>query len=205
MQTMPLAPIRVHLVSSRTLVRSGLSALLRGQPQMQVVGESPTLPNTAPADLVLWDAHDTNPHSLPVPFLVLLSDSRSARAWLDAGANGIVLESSPIEQLLDAIRQAARGETYLPPELAPQVIASLGTSAPPRDSLVEPLTDREREVLQLLAQGLSNKDIADTLCISIRTVHGHLNSIFHKLKVGSRTEAIFQSVKRELLTFEDLA
>jgi DNA-binding NarL/FixJ family response regulator len=61
-----------------------------------------------------------------------------------------------------------------------------------------------KEVLKLAARGMTNKDIADTLCISIRTVQGHINGIFHKLGVGSRTEAIFQSVKRGWISFEDI-
>jgi two-component system nitrate/nitrite response regulator NarL len=186
---MPLPRIRVHLVSSRVLIRSGLSALLRVQPQIQLAGESASWSDTSQADLVLWDAHDANPHSLPVPFLVLLSDSKPALAWLDAGARGIVLESSATEQLLDAIRQTARGEVYLPPELAQQVNASLGDEVPPHTLLVEPLTDREREVLRFLGQGLSNKSIAQKLYLSVRTVEGHLANIYGKLQVKSRTEA----------------
>ncbi len=187
---MPLAHIRVHLVSSRTLIRSGLSALLRVQPQIQLVGESPDWSDVAQADLVLWDIHDTNPRAIPIPFLVLLSDTKSALTWLDAGAGGIVLESSPIEQLLDAIRQVAQGETFLPPELAQQIVASYRTRALPQDVLVEPLTDREWEVLRLLAQGMSNKGIAQKLYLSVRTVEGHLANIYGKLQVKSRTEAV---------------
>ncbi len=192
---MPLARVRVHLVSSRVLIRSGLSALLRVQPQIQLAGESVDGSDLPQADLVLWDAHDTKPHSLPTPFLVLLSDGSSARAWLDVGAGGFVLESSPIEQLLDAIRQAARGEVYLPPELAQQVIASLGGKVPHQPTLVEPLTDREREVLRLLAQGLSNKGIAQMLYVSVRTIEGHLTNIYSKLQVRSRTEAALWAIQ----------
>ncbi len=191
---MQLARVRVHLVSTRVLVRSGLSALLRVQPQIQLAGESTSWSDTFQADLVLWDAHDTNPHSLPVPFLVLLSDTKSALAWLEAGAAGIVLESSPIEQLLDAIRQTAHGEVYLPPELAQQVTASLESTAP-RESLVESLTDREREVLRLLAQGLSNKSIAQRLYLSVRTVEGHLANIYSKLQVRSRMKAVLWAAR----------
>lgn len=192
---MPLPRIRVHIVSSRTLIRSGLSALLRVQPQIQLAGESLDWSDVAQADLVLWDAHDTNPRSLPIPFLVLLAGPQPARAWLDAGARGIVLESSPLEQLLDGIRQVARGETFLPPELARQVVASLGTSAAPRGSPIEPLTDREREVLRLLAQGLSNKAIAQKLYLSVRTVEGHLANVYGKLQVKSRTEAALWAIE----------
>ncbi len=186
---MPSARIRVHLVSSRTLVRSGLSALLRVQPQIQIAGESKDWSDSAQADLVLWDAHDTNPHPLSIPFLVLLSDGKSARAWLDAGAVGIVLESSQIEELLDAIRQAARAEIYLPPELTNQITAALGKILP-LPGLIEPLTDREEEVVRLLAQGLSNKSIAQTLYLSVRTIEGHLANVYGKLQVKSRTEAV---------------
>jgi DNA-binding NarL/FixJ family response regulator len=192
---MPLARIRVHLVSSRTLVRSGLSALLRVQPQIQLVGESADWSDSTQTDLVLWDAQDTNLHPLSIPFLVLLSDGQSARAWLDAGAVGIVLESSPVDQLLDAIRQAARAEVYLPPELTNQVAASLGVELLPRPELIEPLTDREREVLELLAQGLSNKSIAQRLYLSVRTVEGHLANIYGKLQVKSRTEAALWAIQ----------
>lgn len=186
---MPLVCIRVHLVSSRALVRAGLSALLRGQPQVQLVGESMVWSNAMQADLVLQDAHDSSPHRQSVPFVVLLSDAQSARAWLDAGAFGIVMENSSVEQLLDAIRQAARAEVYLPPELANQVAASLG-KVPPQTGFIEPLTDREEEVLRLLAQGLSNKSIAQKLYLSVRTIEGHLANVYGKLQVKSRTEAV---------------
>ncbi len=187
---MPLARIRVHLVSSRLLVRSGLSALLRGQPQIRLVGESADWSDSTQADLVLWDAHDRNPHSLSIPFVVLVADGQSARAWLDAGAIGIVLESSPVDQLLDAIRQAARAEIYLPSDLANQIAASLGDKILPQTGLIEPLSDREEEVLRLLAQGLSNKSIAQKLYLSVRTIEGHLANIYGKLQVKSRTEAV---------------
>ena len=91
--------------------------------------------------------------------------------------------------MLDAIRQVARGESYWPPELAQQVVSSLANTESSRVSLIEPLTDREREVLQLVAQGLSNKDIAQKLYLSVRTVEGHLANIYGKLQVKSRTEA----------------
>jgi DNA-binding NarL/FixJ family response regulator len=192
---MPSVRIRVRIISSRTLIRSGLSALLRAQPQIQLVDESPDWSDVAQADLVLWDIHDTSPRSLPIPFLVLLSDGKSARAWLDKGAGGIVLENAPIEQLLDAIRQVARGDTFLPPELTQQVAASLADKGRSQPTLAEPLTDREREVLRLLAQGLSNKNIAQKLYLSVRTVEGHLANIYGKLQVKSRTEAVLWATR----------
>ena len=184
-----LPPIRVVIISPRALVRAGLSALLRGQPRIQLVGEFAAPPESPYADVVVWDVGETKPHSIPIPFLALLQDARRARAWLDAGARGIVLETSTVEQMLDAIRQVARGESYWPPELAQQIVSSLAKTESSRASLIEPLTDRERKVLQLVAQGLSNKDIAQKLYLSVRTVEGHLANIYGKLQVKSRTEA----------------
>lgn len=192
---MPSARIRVHLVSSRTLVRSGLSALLRVQPQIQLVGESAHWSDSTQADLVVWDAHDTNTHPLSIPFVVVVPDGQSAHAWLDRGAIGIVLENSPVEQLLDAIRQAARAQVYLPPELTNQITASLGERILPQSGLIEPLTDREKEVLRLLAQGLSNKSIAQKLYLSVRTIEGHLANVYGKLQVKSRTEAALWAIQ----------
>ncbi len=192
---MPLARVRVHLISPRPLIRAGLSALLRAQPQMRLIGASEDWPEAIDADVVLWDAPDESPRSFHALYLVLLSTPESATAWLAAGARGIVLETAPLEQLLDAIRQVARGETFLPPELAQQVITSLARNETPSASLTEPLTDRELEVLNLLAQGMSNKGIAQKLYLSVRTVEGHLANIYGKLQVKSRTEAALWAIQ----------
>ena len=120
---------------------------------------------------------------------MLLASPQNAGAWLDAGARGIVLETSTVEQWLDAIRQVARGDTFLPREVAGQVAASLALAGSSREPPVEPLTGREREVLQLLAQGSSNKEIAQKLYLSVRTIEGHLANIYGKLQVKSRMEA----------------
>src|SRR5512143_1423702 len=133
------APIRVLLISSRVLIRSGLSALLRGQPLIQLVGELSALPESAQADVLIWDVGAEKPRPLPTRFILLLAGPQNARAWLDAGAGGIVLETSTVEQWLDAIRQVARGETFLPRELAQQVVASLALTGLSGKSPVEPL------------------------------------------------------------------
>ena len=188
-------PIRVLLISSRILLRAGLDALLRGQPQIQVVEEvdDPHAAANLHFDIALVDA-TRPPQPLSFRFLVLLSDPNAARAWLDVGAAGCILETTPIEGLLAAIRQVARGETFLPPSIAKQIVAVLAARSEPRTQQVEPLTDREREVLQLLAQGLSNKDIAQKLYLSVRTVEGHLANVYGKLRVKSRTEAALWAV-----------
>ena len=182
--------IRVLVISPRTLVRAGLGAVLRGQPQIQVVGQVDDQHAVADFhfDVALLD-ECKKPLPLPFRFLALLSDPNNARPWLDAGAAGIVLETASVEELLSAIRQVARGETFLPPSITKQVVASLAARGVLRERPIESLTDREREVLELLAQGLSNKDIAQRLYLSVRTVEGHLANVYEKLQVKSRTEA----------------
>ena len=97
--------------------------------------------------------------------------------------------------LARAIIAAGRGEIVLPPSIATQALLALARGEPLESDLIEPLTDREVEVLRLLGQGLTNKDIAQTLILSVRTVDAHLRSIFAKLGVRSRTEAALWMVK----------
>ncbi len=183
--------IRVLVISPRTLVRAGLGAVLRGQPQIHVVADLDNPRSAAKFyfNVALVDASNARSQPHPFRFLALLSDPNAARAWLDAGVAGIVLETASVEELLSAIRQVAHGETFLPPSITKKVAASLAARGVPREQSIEPLTDREREVLGLLAEGLSNKDIAQKLYLSVRTVEGHLATVYGELQVKSRTEA----------------
>jgi DNA-binding NarL/FixJ family response regulator len=189
--------IRVLAISPRTLFRAGLGAILRGQSQIEVIGEvdDPRDAANFQFSIALLDAGSSRPKPNPFQFLVLLSEDKGARAWLDAGAAGVVLETALVEELLSAIHQVARGETFLPPSITKQVVASLAVRGVPREQPLEPLTDREHEVLGLLAQGLSNKDIAQKLYLSVRTVEGHLANTYGKLRVKSRTEAALWAVQ----------
>jgi len=125
---------------------------------------------------------------------------------LESGAAGYLLKDVPGHEIVDAVRSVYSGESVLHPSIARKVIqrAVIGTARTMENKSEIVLSEREKEVLQLAARGLSNQDIAEKLCISVRTVQGHINSIFHKLGVGSRTEAIFMSVKKGWLSFEDL-
>jgi two-component system, NarL family, response regulator LiaR len=128
-------------------------------------------------------------------------------ALLEAGAAGYLLKDVPSSEIVEAVRSVYSGESVLHPSIARKVIQrAIVSSAKSIEEKPEiDLSEREIEVLTLAAKGFRNKDIADDLCISIRTVQGHINSIFHKLNVGSRTEAIFQSVKKGLISFNDLS
>jgi len=128
-------------------------------------------------------------------------------ALLEAGAAGYLLKDVSGTEIVEAIRSVYSGESVLHPSIARKVIqrAIVSSAKSHEESAEIELSERELEVLKLAAKGSSNKEIAENLCISIRTVQGHINSIFHKLSVGSRTEAIFQSVKRGWLSFDDLS
>lgn len=187
--------IRVLVISPRALIRAGLVAILRGQPRIQIVGDADA-PNSAAeshSDVALWDVNAAEPQAAPVKFLALLSEPRRAPGWLQMGAAGCVLDTASVEELLSGIRQVARGETFLSPMIM-RDLTSLTAGRQHAEDPVDPLTEREREVLQLLSQGLSNKDIAQKLYLSVRTVEGHLASIYGKLHLRSRTEAALWSI-----------
>ena len=127
-------------------------------------------------------------------------------ALLEAGAAGYLLKDVDSQEVVDAVRAVYAGESVLHPVIARKVISRFrppAANAAKEKPAVE-LSERETEVLKLAAKGMSNNDIADELFINVRTVQGHLSSIFNKLSVGSRTEAIFQAVKRGWLSFEEL-
>lgn len=114
---------------------------------------------------------------------------------LQAGAMGYLPKAVGLDDLLEAIRATARGESVLPPQVAAVVARHLAGKEPPGET-ARPLTDRELEVLQLAAQGLTNYDIAQQLYISVRTVEAHLTHIYNKLGVGSRTEAVVHAIQQ---------
>jgi DNA-binding NarL/FixJ family response regulator len=135
-----------------------------------------------------------SPHS-GLLFLVQSYELPIILALLQAGATGFISRHASVGDLARAIIAAGRGEIVLPPEIAFQSLVALAQGQPADKDLSEPLTDRESDVLKLLTQGLTNKDIAQTLFLSVRTVEAHLRSIFAKLSVGSRTEAALWAVQ----------
>ena len=129
-------------------------------------------------------------------FLVPSYDLFEIVPLLQAGASGCVSRDDSVGDLARAIIAAGRGEIVLPAAIAAHVLAALAQAKPVGPAgLIEPLSDREAEVLRLLAHGLTNKDIAQTLILSVRTIDAHLRTIFGKLAVHSRTEAVLWAVK----------
>jgi DNA-binding NarL/FixJ family response regulator len=198
--------VRVVVVSDDPLVRGGLAALLSDEPSLTVVGQWPLEALRDPpddADVVLWDADGGAAALEPVEaaqaqgltVLAVLRDPGQAPALLAAGARGVLPRDVGAARLAAAVRAVAEGLWVFD-----------GTSAeaflrrrPEPEELLEPLTAREQEVLQLVAEGLSNKLIAGRLGISEHTAKFHVNSILGKLGAQTRAEAVAHAARLGLL------
>lgn len=203
--------VRVLLVGGDPLARGGLSSLLADQPGIDVVAQAGLSEDGSLAassdrvDVALWDlgsdsdAASDAPVGIEqwrVPVLALVAEERAATEALAAGARGALFRDADAQALSAALQATALGMTVLDPALANSALrprARIGTAGS------EPLTARELEVLQLLAQGLSNKSLADRLGISEHTAKFHVNSILAKLGAQTRTEAVVQAVRMGLV------
>lgn len=203
-----LTSLHVCVIGGPTLWRLGMKALLAEQPHLACVTESAAAETNAKVpDVYVLDARSPEllPSLLalrnPVPLLIVADKlvKTAVRSWLEQGVNGCIKRDAALPDLLDAIRQIAAGEISLPPELTIQLIADMTkTPTTEPDNGLETLSSREQEVLTLLAEGFSNKQIAQHLYLSVRTVGNHLNSVYGKLNVHSRTEAALIAVQNNL-------
>jgi DNA-binding NarL/FixJ family response regulator len=188
-----------------------VQALLSGRPNLARVTHAPDLAQVVePPDVLLLDGHIADDllsailASFPQTRLLVITDElseSSVLAWLERGALGCIERDASLPDLLNAIRQVAAGEVSLPQAVALRLVARMARQTPPQENaLPEPLSNREQEVLTLLAQGLSNKEIAQRLYLSVRTVEGHLANVYGKLGVHSRTEAALYAVRQGWVT-----
>ena len=212
--------IRVLLVDDQSLFREGLRTLLSVHEEIEVVGEASN-GQEALAAVAEWDPQvvlmdvrmpvldgvattrmlrEEHP-DVRVIMLTTFDDDEYVFEGLRAGAAGYLLKDVPLEQLLEAIHAAARGESVLEPSVAAKVVAEFnrlstgtgGSSSQANQGLVEPLSERELEVLALIATGASNREIADELFIAEGTVKNHVTSILGKLGVRDRTQAALKA------------
>lgn len=188
--------ITVSIGGGRELDRAGLSALTTSLPGLRVV----PLDSNPPPQVLIWDAR-TGLGALPSILrdtAILLLVEEAGLDFIPETVTGLFSRDEPSASLGVAVRQVARGEQYLSPSLAVKILQERRTKTSLTESHepnIESLTDREREILDLLAQGLSNKAIASRLYLSVRTVEGHLANIYSRLGVHSRTEAMLIAVK----------
>jgi DNA-binding NarL/FixJ family response regulator len=206
-------PILLLIVDDHPVVRDGLRGMLAGDPDLDVVGEASdgaealAVVGTLRPDVILMDLRMPGlggaaairalaERDVPARVLVLTtydSDSDMVPA-LEAGTTGYLLKDSPRDVLVRAIHAAARGEAVLAPSVATRLVNQLRTPAP------DALSDRELEVLTLIAQGETNRGAAARLFISEATVKTHLIHIFAKLDVNDRAAAVATAYERGLLT-----
>lgn len=208
--------IRVLIADDHGIVRKGIRALLATETDIVVVGEAEdgrqavTEAERLRPDIILMDLvmpevdgieaiRQIKSRQLEVRILVLTSFAADDKVFpaIKAGALGYLLKDSGPEELVRAIHQVYRGESSLHPMIARKLLQELSRPAdqPPSP---EPLTERELEVLQLVAQGRSNQDIADYLVISEATVRTHVSNILGKLHLASRTQAALYALRQGL-------
>ena len=207
--------IRLLIVDDHPIVRDGLQGVLQSQPDIEVVGEAADgeaavqMANSLSPDIVLMDLRmpvmdgvtalreirTRNPQCQVLVLTTYDSDADILPA-IEAGASGYLLKDSTREELYAAIRAAARGETVLAPAVAARLVGRMRAPAE------EKLSSRELEVLQLVAEGGSNSEIASRLHISQATVKSHLIHIFGKLGVSDRTAAVTVALKRGILSLD---
>jgi two-component system, NarL family, response regulator LiaR len=201
-------PITVLLVDDHEVVRSGVSAFLASQPDFEVVGEAKsgteavdlvqkTVPDVVLMDLVMAKmdgveaTRQVKTVSPRTKIVVLTSYHQDEYIFpaLQAGAISYILKDVKMDELADALRRASQGEATLHPRVASRVIQELhGANREELNPYTE-LTDREMEVLKLIAKGQSNSAIAESLVISVNTVKGHVSNILSKLHLADRTQA----------------
>lgn len=192
------APIRVAVLSDDSLLTSALSSLLDQQGEVEVT-------QLDSAHVALWDPGADSSRvegklseiaALDAPTLALIPDLEQAPKALEAGARGVMLRDSVGPQLVSALRAVRGGLTVLDTSLAGSLMQTPQYDMPP---LAEDLTARESEVVQLLAEGLSNKQIASRLDISEHTAKFHIGRILDKLDSDTRTEAVVRAVRYGLV------
>ncbi len=210
--------IRILLADDEELVRTGLRLILSTEPDLEVVGEAADgqqaveLARTTAADVLLLDLRmpvldglaalrTLGDVPLAVVVLTTFDTDSNVREALASGAAGFLLKDAPADRLVTAIRAAASGDAVLSRSVAHRVAAELAARPSPRPlALTDDLTPREREVLDLMAQGCSNAEIAAALHVVEGTVKTHVARILMKLGVRDRLQAVVTAYRRGLVT-----
>ena len=217
--------IKILLAEDHAVVRESIREALSREPEFKVVGEASDgdeavkLARDLKPDVILMDVAMPRLNGIEatrqikafqpaVSILVLTAydDEQYIFSVLSAGAAGYLLKDVGVSDLVEAIKAVHRGESILHPNIAKKVLQKFraGKGEVPGEPSTEMLSEREVTVLKLAAGGLSNNAIAQELHLSVSTIESHLRTIFSKLGVGSRTEAVVEAMKRNWLSLKDL-
>jgi DNA-binding NarL/FixJ family response regulator len=208
-----MEPLRVLIADDHPLFRKGMRALLTATPGTEVVGEATTgqeaieLAAALQPDVILMDLQmpgingieatrqilHTSPH-IRILVVTLFEDDASIFTALRAGARGYILKDAQEEEMLRAIRAVGSGEAIFSPAIATRLMDFFAAPRPAVPKEIFPtLTEREREILQMIARGRTNNDIAKELALSSKTVGNYVSNIFSKLQVADRAQAIIRA------------
>ncbi len=217
-----MTPIRILIADDHAIVRKGIRVLLATERDLQVVGEAGDgneaveRAQALEPDVILMDLVMPNMDGIEATrqitaqqpqtrVLVLTSFAADDKVFpaIKAGALGYLLKDSTPQALVQAIHQVYRGEPSLEPTIARKVLTEI--TAPPKDPLTQdPLTERELAILRLVAQGHSNREIAERLVIADMTVRTHVSNILGKLHLASRTQAALYALREGIASLEDI-
>ncbi|HJV32365.1 MAG TPA: response regulator transcription factor [Bacillales bacterium] len=214
--------IKILLVDDHAVVRMGLTMLLNADSELQVIGEASEgnegikkalnlKPNVVVMDLSMPHGKDglsaTSELKKQMPdvnilILTMHDDEEYLFRAIQAGASGCILKSAPHDELITAIRSVAKGDAYLHPSATKRLMEEyLGSVKHGSTDTFNLLSDREKEVLTLIAKGFSNKEIAEQLIISVKTVETHKGNLAEKLQMKTRPELVEYAVKKGLLGY----
>lgn len=217
---------RIVIAEDHVMVREGTRSLLEREEDLEVVGEagdgeeavrliSQLQPDVAIIDIAMPKLNGIEVTKqikklypgIAVLILTAYDNDQYVFALLEAGAAGYLLKTVRGHEVVEAVRAVCAGESVLHPAIARKVVARYFPAAgSPREGKTEELlSEREMEVLKLAARGRTNREIADQLVLSVRTVQTHLGNIFNKLKVGSRTEAVLFGLRKGWFGLDDTA